>query len=110
VGRLVATIAVSRVTVQEVSPGIYEIAALMTALGEENDIASVQASKINEFLAGLRLDPAENWAGTSSIIVNVTYIEETNGDFETVSSTIDFNVRPSADDLDDSRFKANSYG
>jgi hypothetical protein len=109
-GILVATILVSGVTMEEVSQGVYEIAASDTSDGEENDTSVVQASKINSFLAGLQLDPAEHWAGTSSIAVDVTSTEEANGDSETVSSTIVFTVRPVANDLDDSRFKANSYG
>jgi hypothetical protein len=74
------------------------------------DRAVIQASKINAFRAGLQLDLAENWTGASSTTVDVTSTEEENVDSETASSAIDFNIRPVADGLNDSWFKANVYG
>jgi hypothetical protein len=60
------------------------------------------------------LDLAENWTGASSITVDVSLDEsstkEENGDSETASSAINFNIRPVADGLNDSWFKANAYG
>jgi hypothetical protein len=70
----------------------------------KHDRAVIQASKINAFRAGLQLDLAENRTGASSITV------EENGDPETASSAINFNIRPVADGLNDSWFKANAYG